>query len=49
MADAQLRRISAPAGYEIAQIYLARPTGTLLGHSWIILELTDIQDLSDSR
>jgi outer membrane protein TolC len=44
LADAQLRRIGALAGYEIAQIYLARATGTLLGHSRVILEPTDIQD-----
>jgi outer membrane protein TolC len=42
LAEAQLRRISALAGYEIAKILLARATGTLLGHSRIILEPTDI-------
>jgi outer membrane protein len=42
LADAQLRRISALAGYEVAQINLARATGTLLGYSRIILEPTDI-------
>ena len=46
LAEAQLRRISALAGYEIAQIELARATGTLLGYSRIILEPTDIQDLT---
>ncbi|MBN2315965.1 MAG: TolC family protein [Sedimentisphaerales bacterium] len=46
LADAQLRRISALAGYEIAQIYLARATGTLLGHSRIILEPTELQKTS---
>lgn len=49
LAEAQLRRISALAGYEIAQIYLARATGTLLGYSRIILEPTDIQDLTSIR
>jgi outer membrane protein len=42
LAQAQLRRISALAGYEVAQIYLAQATGTLLGYSRIILEPTDI-------
>ena len=45
LADAQLSRIRALAEYEIAQIYLAQVTGTLLGYSRIILEPTDIQDL----
>ncbi|MBA7700866.1 hypothetical protein ES703_109591 [subsurface metagenome] len=49
LAEAQLRRISALAGYEIAQINLARATGTLLGYSRIILEPTDIQDLTGIR
>ena len=49
LADAQLSRIRALAEYEIAQIDLARATGTLLGHSRIILEPTDIQDLSGTR
>jgi outer membrane protein len=49
LADAQLSRIRALAEYEIAQIYLAQATGTLLGHSRIILEPTDIQDISDNR
>jgi len=49
LAEAQLRRISALAGYEIAQIELARATGTLLGYSRIILEPTDIQDLTGIR
>jgi outer membrane protein TolC len=35
LAEAQLRRISALAGYEIAQIRLAQATGTLLGYSRI--------------
>jgi outer membrane protein len=45
LAAAQLSRINALAGYEIAQIRLARATGTLLGYSRIILEPTDIQDI----
>ena len=49
LADAQLSRIRALAEYEIAQINLAQATGTLLGHSRIILKPTDIQDLSDTR
>lgn len=49
LADAQLSRIRALAEYEISQIYLAQATGTLLGYSRIILEPTDIQDLSDIR
>jgi len=49
LADAQLSRIRALTEYEIAQIYLAQATGTLLGYSQIILEPTDIQDLSDIR
>jgi outer membrane protein TolC len=49
LAEAQLSRIRALAEYEIAQIYLAQATGTLLGHSRIILEPTDIQDLNDAR
>jgi len=49
LAEAQLRRISALTGYEIAQIELARATGTLLGYSRIILEPTDIQDLTGIR
>jgi outer membrane protein len=46
LADAQLSRIRAIAEYEIAQIYLARATGTLLGYSRIIIEPTDIQLLN---
>jgi outer membrane protein len=49
LADAQLSRIRALAEYEIAQIYLAQATGTLLGHSQIILETTDFQDISDNH
>jgi outer membrane protein len=49
LAEAQLSRIRALAGYEIAQIYLAQATGTLLGHSRVILEPTDIKDLHDDR
>jgi outer membrane protein TolC len=41
LADAQLSRIRALAGYEIAMIDLARATGTLLGYGRIVLEPTD--------
>jgi len=41
LADAQLRRIYAFADYEIAQIYLARATGTLLGHGQILIASVD--------
>jgi outer membrane protein TolC len=37
LADAQLRRIYAFAGYQIAQVNLARATGTLLGYGQIHL------------
>jgi len=49
LANAQLNRISAFAEYEISQIRLARATGTLLGYSRIVLEPTDIQDLSSNH
>ncbi|MGB2866215.1 MAG: TolC family protein [Sedimentisphaerales bacterium] len=42
LADAQLRRIYAFADYEIAQINLARATGTLLGHGQILIASVDI-------
>jgi outer membrane protein len=42
LAGAQLGRINALVEYEIAQILLARATGTLLGYSKIVLEPTDI-------
>ncbi len=38
LAGEQSRRISAFADYEIAQVNLARATGTLLGHSGVQLE-----------
>ncbi len=41
LADAQLRKISAFVSYEIAQVYLARATGTLLGYGRIRLEPYD--------
>lgn len=41
LADAQLRKISAFASYEIAQVYLARATGTLLGYGRIQLHAPD--------
>jgi outer membrane protein len=42
LADAQLRRIYAFADYEIAQINLARATGTLLGRERIHIGATDL-------
>ncbi len=42
LADAQLRRIYAFADYEIAQINLARATGTLLGQEHIQIAPTNI-------
>jgi outer membrane protein len=41
LADAQLRKIYAFADYEIAQINLARATGTLLGHEQIQIASAD--------
>jgi len=45
LAGAQLRKISAFASYEIAQVYLARATGTLLGYGRICLEPHDSSQL----
>ncbi|MCP4708343.1 MAG: TolC family protein, partial [Planctomycetes bacterium] len=42
LADAQLRRIRSYVEYEIAQIRLARATGTLLGYGNIQLNTIDI-------
>lgn len=42
LADAQLRRIRAFAGYEVAQVNLARATGTLLGRNPIPLTTTSL-------
>ncbi len=42
LADAQLRKIYAFADYEIAQINLARATGTLLGHERIYIGAMDL-------
>jgi outer membrane protein TolC len=42
LTGAQLGRINALVEYEIAQILLARATGTLLGRSRIILEPTEL-------
>jgi outer membrane protein TolC len=47
LAEAQLRRIQALAGYEIAQINLAWVSGTLLGYSQIILEPTELEGTSN--
>ncbi len=43
LGDAQLRRVRAFAEYEIAQVRLARATGTLLGYGNIHLEPIDIK------
>jgi outer membrane protein len=44
LADAQLSRIRALVDYEIAQINLARATGTLLGHDHIMLRPIELDD-----
>ncbi|MGD2093382.1 MAG: TolC family protein [Phycisphaerales bacterium] len=44
LADAQLGRIRAFTDYEIAQIYLAQATGTLLGKGQIQIASVDIDD-----
>ena len=43
LGDAQLRRVRAFTDYEIAQVRLARSTGTLLGYGQIQLEPIDIK------
>ena len=43
MGDAQLRKIRAFVGYEIAKVNLARTTGTLLSYDRIQLEPIDIE------
>ncbi len=43
LAGAKLRKIYALAQYEVAQVYLARATGTLLGRDRIELEPVDIE------
>ncbi len=43
LADAQLRRIYAFADYEVAQINLARATGTLLGNGQIEITSVDLE------
>ncbi|MHC4602569.1 MAG: TolC family protein [Planctomycetota bacterium] len=43
LADAQMRKISAFAEYEIAKVNLAQTTGTLLGYGRIQLEPMDIK------
>lgn len=42
LADAQLSRIRAFVDYEVAQINLARATGTLLGHDRVSLQPIDL-------
>jgi outer membrane protein len=44
MADAELSKIYAFADYEIAQINLARATGTLLGKGQILIASADLDD-----
>jgi outer membrane protein TolC len=44
LADAELRKIYAFADYEIAQIYLARATGNLLGKGQIHVTPVDLSD-----
>lgn len=44
LADAQLRRIAAFSQYEIAQISLARATGTLLGRDRVLVHAVDLPD-----
>ena len=43
LGDAQLRKIRAYVGYEIAKVNLARTTGTLLGYGRIQLQPIDIE------
>jgi outer membrane protein len=43
LADAQLRRIRAFVGYEVAQVRVARATGTLLGRGNIQLQPTPVE------
>lgn len=45
LAEAQLRKIDAFVSYEIAQVVLARATGTLLGYGQIRLEPYDSSSL----
>ena len=42
LADAQLGQIRAFADYEIAQVNLARATGTLLGYGQVFLQPVDL-------
>jgi outer membrane protein TolC len=44
LADAQLSQIQAFADYEIAQVNLARATGTLLGYGRVVLDPIDLDD-----
>ncbi len=45
LAEAQLRRIGAFVEYEVAQVYLARATGTLLGHGQIHIKPYEAPEL----
>jgi outer membrane protein TolC len=44
LADAQLRRIRAFTEYEVAQVQVARATGTLLGHGNVQLQPVPAED-----
>ncbi|UCD48663.1 MAG: TolC family protein [Phycisphaerales bacterium] len=44
LADAQLSQIRAFSDYEIAQVNLARATGTLLGYGQVFLEPVDLPE-----
>lgn len=44
LAEAQLSQIRAFADYEIAQVYLAQATGTLLGHGHVLLQPVTLDD-----
>jgi outer membrane protein TolC len=44
LADAQLGQIRAFSDYEIAQVNLARATGTLLGYGRVFLQPVDLDD-----
>lgn len=44
LADAQLSQIRAFADYEVAQVNLARATGTLLGYGRVWLQPVDLED-----
>jgi outer membrane protein TolC len=47
LADAELSQIRAYSDYEIAQVNLARATGTLLGYGQVFLEPADLPEQTD--